>query len=66
MTRDSINAMLDNGELIGCVVDVNELLDLIRGKWGDLDDDSGCYCNREWMSVRDFARMIVDNAYPAD
>ena len=64
MVRESYNVALDSGEYDGTVVNVSELLDLIRGKWGDLDDDRGAYCNGEWLSVRDVVMMIVNNAYP--
>jgi len=58
--------MLESGELIGSVVDTNENLDIIRGRYGDLDNDCGCYCNGEWLSVRDIVKLIVDYSYPAD
>ena len=66
MVRDSYDVMLDNGEFDGVVVDVNELLDLIRGTYGDLDDDRGAYCNRNWLSVRNIVGMIVNNSYKSD
>ena len=62
----SYNVMVDNGDLDGCVVDVVEVLDILRGIYGDLDDDRGAYCNRNWLSVRDIVKVIVDNAYPND
>lgn len=64
MTNYSV--MVDSGELDGTVVDVVEVLDIIRGIWGDLDDERGAYCNGNWLSVRDMVKVIVENAYPAD
>ncbi len=66
MMNVSYEKMMESDELVGNVVDVYELLDLIRGKWGDLDNESGCYCNGNWMSVKDFVDLIVENSYPDD
>lgn len=66
MMNICFNEMLDSGELDGTVVDVTEVLDIIRGIYGDLDDERGAYCNRNWLSVRDIVKVIVENAYPND
>lgn len=57
------NEALENGEFDGMVVDVNDVLEAIQSVYGDLDDDRGCYCNGNWMSVKDFAKIVINNAY---
>ena len=54
--------MVASGETIGMTIDVNELLELIRGRYGDLDNECGCYCNGEWLSICDIVGMIINNA----
>ena len=58
------NEMLENGEFDDIIVNVNEVLENVQNIWGDLDDDRGCYCNGNWMSIKDFVKIVVDNAYP--
>ena len=65
IVRDSINEMLDRDDFRGEVVDVAEILGFIREKWGDLDDECGCYINGQWFSVNDVAKVILENAYCA-
>lgn len=65
IVRDSINEMVDRGDFCGEVVDVTEILEFIREKWGSLDDECGCFINGNWLSIRDVAKMIVENAYCA-
>ena len=66
MVENRYEMMLESGELNGTVVDVPEVLERIREIWGDLDDERGAYCNRNWLSVADVVRVIVESAYPAD
>ena len=56
----------------------NKVLDylesLLERKYGDLNDNSGCYCyndetgEHEWMSVKEFVRLIemADEEYQED
>jgi len=57
--------MLDSGDFVGNVVDVDDILTVLREVYGDIDDDCGCYVNGTWLSVRDVVSKIVDNAYVA-
>ena len=62
--RESINEMVDSGSMNNEVVYVDEFLEMMRERWGDLDDDCGCYVNGEWLSVNEVARMMVLNCSP--
>lgn len=41
------------------------LLELLENIYGDLDDDSGCYIGREWLSPKRITDLIfkADNEY---
>lgn len=40
------------------MVNAQELKDKIEHKYGSIDDESGCYVNGEWLSVRDIVNLI--------
>ncbi|MBR6892530.1 MAG: hypothetical protein IKN15_04775 [Bacteroidaceae bacterium] len=40
------------------MVNAQELKDKIEAKYGSLDDESGCYVNEEWLSVREIVDLI--------
>lgn len=39
-------------------MDAQKLKDKIEEKYGSLDDESGCYVNGEWFSVRAIVNLI--------
>lgn len=40
------------------MVNAQKLKDKIEEKYGSLDDESGCYVNDEWLSVKDIVDLI--------
>lgn len=55
-----ISSALRSGDYMNLVVDVEELLEAIENRFGDMDDECGCYVNGQWMSPKDFAQMVVN------
>lgn len=47
-------------------LDVDKLKDKIEAKYGDLDDEMGCYINNNWLSVKDVVDLIDDCGDDAD
>lgn len=45
------------------VVNVSELFEALEGKYGDLDDDRGCYIGNEWLSVKQIVETVMMLAY---
>ncbi len=45
------------------VVNVSELFDALQEKYGDLDDDCGCYIGSEWLSVKQIVETVMMFAY---
>ena len=51
---------------------MNIFLDALAEKYGDIDDDCGCYIStdygHEWLSVREIKDFLIDtiNAYDWD
>lgn len=41
-------------------IDKNKLLDALEEKYGDLNDNCGCYVNNEWLSVKQIVEIIND------
>ena len=41
-------------------LDVDKLKEKIEDKYGDLDDEMGCYINHNWLSVKDVVDLIDD------
>ena len=39
-------------------MDAYKLKEKIEEKYGSLDDESGCYINGEWLSVKDIVDLI--------
>ena len=39
-------------------MDAQELKDKIEAKYGDLENELGCYVNGEWLSVKDIVELI--------
>ena len=62
----NVNSMVESGKFVGQVVDTQELLEIIQGRYGDLDDNCGCYCDGAWLSVAEIVEMIVVNSYSDD
>lgn len=40
------------------MVDAQKLKDKIEEKYGSLDDESGCFVNHEFLSVKDIVDLI--------
>lgn len=36
-------------------IDKEELLEVLKEKYGDLENDRGCFCDEEWLSI---ARIV--------
>lgn len=47
-------------------LDVDKLKEKIEDKYGDLDDEIGCYVNHNWLSVKDVVDLIDDCGDDAD
>jgi hypothetical protein len=47
-------------------LDVDKLKEKIEDKYGDLDDEMGCYINHNWLSVKDVVDLIDDCGDDAD
>ena len=39
-------------------MDTQKLKEKIEDKYGDLDDEAGCYIRHEWLSVKDIVDLI--------
>lgn len=40
-------------------INVAELLSTLRDKYGDLDDERGCFANGSWLSVYNIVNIIT-------
>jgi hypothetical protein len=40
------------------MVNAQKLKDKLEEKYGSLDDESGCYVNNDWLSVKDVVDLI--------
>ena len=40
------------------MVNAQELKDKIEATYGNIDDESGCYVNGEWLSVKNIVDLI--------
>lgn len=47
-------------------LNVDKLKEKIEDKYGDLDDELGCYVNHNWLSVKDVVDLIDDCGDDAD
>lgn len=47
-------------------LDVDKLKEKIEDKYGDLDDEIGCYVNHNWLSVKDVVDLIDECGDDAD
>lgn len=41
-------------------IDKQELLELLELKYGDLDNECGCYVNGSWLSIADIVELIEE------
>lgn len=39
-------------------IDKEELLNMIEEKYGDLNNDRGCFCNGTWLSIYQIIEII--------
>lgn len=47
-------------------LDVDKLKEKIEDKYGDLDDEIGCYINNNWLSVKDVVDLVDECDDDAD
>lgn len=41
-------------------IDITELSAALKKRYGDLDNDRGCYVNGEWLSLARISDMLCD------
>ena len=47
-------------------LDVDKMAEKIENKYGDLDDEIGCYINNNWLSVKDVVDLVDECDDDAD
>lgn len=41
-------------------INKEELLEALKKKYGDLNNDRGCYVNGRWLSIYDIVKIIEE------